>query len=302
MLTEPSDAAGALVDPRGNAEAERDDVVVEQLADRRVERRRAAPPRSRAASASRGGAATRPSRSTRPARIFVPPRSTPITRVRSCAADNLTRRMPGQEKPYRVYRGGTPERKGAAPGATGRATRGARQARGRHVVPRAGPGQAAEALVAGPADRPRDRAAPRCVHRRLGASPATSPLRSGVETREQATAGADRGGADPSGLAASCSSPTNILLLGTDHSNWPGHERQRSDSIMLDPHRPVAHRIAYLSIPRDLRVPDPRRRRHEDQRRDAGGRAAARDQDDLRRTPDCRSTTSSSSTSPQFET
>jgi LCP family protein required for cell wall assembly len=51
------------------------------------------------------------------------------------------------------------------------------------------------------------------------------------------------------------STPTNILLLGTDHANQPGHEGQRSDSIMLIRTDPSRHRVAYLSIPRDLRVP-----------------------------------------------
>jgi len=54
------------------------------------------------------------------------------------------------------------------------------------------------------------------------------------------------------------STPTDILLLGTDHANQAGHESaQRSDSIMLLRTDPSRHRISYLSIPRDLRVPIP---------------------------------------------
>ena len=51
------------------------------------------------------------------------------------------------------------------------------------------------------------------------------------------------------------STPTNILMLGSDHANQPGHEGQRSDSIMVIRTDPSRHRIVYLSIPRDLRVP-----------------------------------------------
>jgi LCP family protein required for cell wall assembly len=54
------------------------------------------------------------------------------------------------------------------------------------------------------------------------------------------------------------STPTDILLLGTDHAAQAGHESaQRSDSIMLLRTDPSRHRISYLSIPRDLRVPIP---------------------------------------------
>jgi LCP family protein required for cell wall assembly len=51
-------------------------------------------------------------------------------------------------------------------------------------------------------------------------------------------------------------SPTNILLLGTDHSNiQPGRSTdEHSDSMMLVRTDPGRHRITYLSIPRDLAV------------------------------------------------
>jgi anionic cell wall polymer biosynthesis LytR-Cps2A-Psr (LCP) family protein len=73
----------------------------------------------------------------------------------------------------------------------------------------------------------------------------------------------DANGRLPSGAAEALdhqdslilSTPTDILLLGTDHANQPGHEGQRSDSIMLIRTDPSRHRVAYLSIPRDLRVP-----------------------------------------------
>jgi len=53
---------------------------------------------------------------------------------------------------------------------------------------------------------------------------------------------------------------TNILLIGTDHSNngQPGRSSdQHSDSMMLLHTDPSRHRLVYLSIPRDLRVTIP---------------------------------------------
>ena len=54
------------------------------------------------------------------------------------------------------------------------------------------------------------------------------------------------------------SKPTTILLLGTDHAA-ARHARsaRRSDSIMLVRTDPTHTRLAYLSIPRDLRVTSP---------------------------------------------
>ena len=53
---------------------------------------------------------------------------------------------------------------------------------------------------------------------------------------------------------------TNILLLGTDHSNNGQQGRssdEHSDSMMLLHTDPSRHRLVYLSIPRDLRVTIP---------------------------------------------
>ncbi|HEY2074243.1 MAG TPA: LCP family protein, partial [Gaiellaceae bacterium] len=53
------------------------------------------------------------------------------------------------------------------------------------------------------------------------------------------------------------SSPTNILLLGTDHANNGQAGRnsdEHSDSMMLLRTDPGRHRITYLAIPRDLGV------------------------------------------------
>ena len=56
------------------------------------------------------------------------------------------------------------------------------------------------------------------------------------------------------------STPTNILLLGTDHSTNGQAGRaadQHSDSMMLLRTDPGRHRLIYLSIPRDLRAAIP---------------------------------------------
>jgi polyisoprenyl-teichoic acid--peptidoglycan teichoic acid transferase len=51
---------------------------------------------------------------------------------------------------------------------------------------------------------------------------------------------------------------TNILLLGTDHQNSDQRVNDfHSDSIMVLRTDPSKHRLVYLSIPRDLRVPIP---------------------------------------------
>jgi LCP family protein required for cell wall assembly len=51
------------------------------------------------------------------------------------------------------------------------------------------------------------------------------------------------------------STPTTILLLGTDHANRTDRRTaRRSDSIMLVRTDPEHGRLAYLSIPRDLRT------------------------------------------------
>jgi len=54
------------------------------------------------------------------------------------------------------------------------------------------------------------------------------------------------------------SNPSDILLLGTDHLNNDQRVSDfHSDSIMLLRTDPSRHRLAYLSIPRDLRVAIP---------------------------------------------
>src|SRR3990170_115173 len=57
---------------------------------------------------------------------------------------------------------------------------------------------------------------------------------------------------------ALASKPSLILLLGTDGDRTPARiDARRSDSILLVRTDPGRHRLAYLSIPRDLRVDIP---------------------------------------------
>jgi LCP family protein required for cell wall assembly len=54
------------------------------------------------------------------------------------------------------------------------------------------------------------------------------------------------------------SEPTTVLVIGTDGGRAPGRgDANRSDSMMLVHFDPETHRIAYLSIPRDLQVEIP---------------------------------------------
>jgi polyisoprenyl-teichoic acid--peptidoglycan teichoic acid transferase len=152
------------------------------------------------------------------------------------------------EKPYRVYRGGRV--KGQVP-----LTRRAEDGRRRGPVP-----------VPKPAARP---PAPRRANwwRRVGIAigviavllivwlvASYFALSSGVQDANKRLGPAALVPQD--GLLLS--HPTTILLVGTDHG--PGKARagaNRSDSIMLVRTDPSRHRLAYLSIPRDLRVDVP---------------------------------------------
>jgi LCP family protein required for cell wall assembly len=54
------------------------------------------------------------------------------------------------------------------------------------------------------------------------------------------------------------SEPTTVLVIGTDGGRAPGRrDANRSDSLLLLRFDPETHRVAYLSIPRDLRVEIP---------------------------------------------
>jgi LCP family protein required for cell wall assembly len=83
-------------------------------------------------------------------------------------------------------------------------------------------------------------------------------FRSGVEDANARLDGEARAALSPQdGLLLT--TPTTILLLGTDHSRTIEERAsaRRSDSIMLVRTDPDRGRLAYLSIPRDLRVDVP---------------------------------------------
>ena len=95
--------------------------------------------------------------------------------------------------------------------------------------------------------------------RSSGRSPATSSFRQRRRRREQTARPAGARPRSPSRTGCSSRHPTTILLLGTDHGEHrPGGPATstptRSCSLHTDP---CSHRLAYLSIPRDLLVPIP---------------------------------------------
>jgi LCP family protein required for cell wall assembly len=160
--------------------------------------------------------------------------------------------MPEQEKPYRLYRGGRVKGKVPAPPRPKRAGRRSEDG-GRYAGP-------------GPVTRSRRRR----WSRRIGIGALVVLLllvvwgiasylsfKGGVE---QANKRLDKSSRallkDQSGLLLS--HPTSVLLFGIDHSQIGGRDSYRhSDSIMLVHTDPKRHRIAFLSIPRDLLVDVP---------------------------------------------
>ena len=241
--------------------------------------------RAPAASSSRDGARRVPSRSTRPARIFVPPRSTPITRVLMRGgypnSPHARRRQAVPRLPRRP-----PERKVPLQTRSGRAS--ARASRDDGSAYRGPARSSSERVVARPADRHRSSAAPaagrRLGRRRLPLAP--QRRREG----EQASARRNRRGADTSGLAAPVHADEHpparhrplelagarVAAFRLDHAH--------SHRSAASPHR----------VPLDPAGParaDRRRRRHEDQRarcrREGRGSRSRRSP----RTRACRSTT-----------
>jgi LCP family protein required for cell wall assembly len=162
--------------------------------------------------------------------------------------------MPTEEKPYRVYRGG--RAKGRVP-----LERRRQQTR---------PERDGRAPQQPRVRRPRRRWSWR---RRIGlvllallvlfviwAVAGYLSFRSGVSKAnarmEKESPGIDRVLSTQSGLLLS--KPTSILLLGRDHANTDQRVGlNHSDSIMILHTDPSRHRLVYLSIPRDLRVPIP---------------------------------------------
>jgi len=159
--------------------------------------------------------------------------------------------MPGEEKPYRVYRGG--RQKGKVP----------LQTRPGRSAARAKRGDGSDYRGPGPIKERKKWSRGRRIGIVLGALllllvvwavASYFAFRSGVTAaNKRLPAGAAEALDHQDSLILS--TPTNILILGTDHANQPGHETQHSDSIMLIRTDPSRHRVAYLSIPRDLRVP-----------------------------------------------
>ncbi len=150
--------------------------------------------------------------------------------------------MPGEEKPYRVYRAG----------------------RRRPRLPsRARPSPQRRRLGLPPPAVPRPRSPRRLLLRWLGIAVAGLVLwlaawglagyfafREGVARANDRLPDAVRREVT-GGDGLPLTSPTTILLLGTD--TGPGRRSLRhSDSIMLVRTDPGRHRVAYLSIPRDL--------------------------------------------------
>jgi polyisoprenyl-teichoic acid--peptidoglycan teichoic acid transferase len=162
--------------------------------------------------------------------------------------------MPRGDKPYRVYRGGrvkgkvpTLPRPGrGSPGSNGRARlpHGARitQPRKRRFGWGARIGLALGLLV---------------IPLVVWAIASYLAVRSGVSEANERLDRPTRAALTPQdGLLLSKS--TTILLLGTDHANRADRaSARRSDSIMLVRTDPGRGRLAFLSIPRDLRVDVP---------------------------------------------
>src|SRR6266513_6003993 len=168
------------------------------------------------------------------------------------AAGYPTSSMAGVEKPYRVYRGG----------------------RAKGKVPLDRPDRSVQRNGRPPAQpkvrRPRRRWS---WPKRIGvillvlvvlfvvwAVVGFLSFRSGVQTankRLEKTAPTVAATLSP-GNGSVLGHPTTILMLGTDHMNTDQRVNDfHSDSIMLLRTDPGEHRLAYLSVPRDLRVAIP---------------------------------------------
>jgi LCP family protein required for cell wall assembly len=163
--------------------------------------------------------------------------------------------MPGEDKPYRVYRGG--RQKGKVPLQTRPARARARAQDGDGAPRYRGPGPARPER--GPSWRRRISIAliVLVVLFLLWAVGSYLSVQSGVHAaNKRLPAGSTEALTHQNSLILS--SPTDILVLGSDHAQQTGHESDNhSDSIMLIRLDPSRHKVSYLSIPRDLRVPIP---------------------------------------------
>src|SRR5947207_6918660 len=196
---------------------------------------------------------TVPSRPTIPVRIFVPPRSTPMTRESSNRAGYPKPSMAGVEKPYRVYRGGRV--KGRVPLERPSARPPARDGRG--------------------PERPKIRRPRRRWSWKRRIVVGVAALLVLLVIWSIAGLLTFRGGVTDANKRLDRMAPnarsalthqnggilghsTTILLLGTDHMNNDQRVYDfHSDSVMLLRTDPSKHRLAYLSIPRDRPVEMP---------------------------------------------
>lgn len=154
--------------------------------------------------------------------------------------------MPEQEKPYRVYRGG--------------------RAKGRVPLQRQTSPKQAAGNAGGPARTARERHWGRRITLTLAVLLLLAVawlVASYLSFARGISSANDRVPKSVSALLTAqdgmlSSTPTTILVLGTDGSTTGGRQgANRSDSIMLMRTDPRKHRISYLSIPRDLRVEIP---------------------------------------------
>ena len=180
-----------------------------------------------------------------------------MTRSPAMARGTIAPRMAAGDKPYRVYKGGRAKGKVPLPSRPGldEAPPGRKDGDGRERAP--GPGRPPRRGSAGSAWLLLGLGVLLILLRRSGASRATS--RSAAASRRR-TGGSRsrRRPRSPKQGGLLLSQPTTILLLGTDHNDTSARAGDRhSDSIMLVRTDPGKHRIAYLSIPRDLRVEIP---------------------------------------------
>src|SRR5438270_9579930 len=221
---------------------------------------------------------TVPSRSTTPARIFVPPRSTPITRWGATGRgyDTPPDGARREAVPRLPRRSGA--RGGAAPHEAGPARRHRRRGRPQPLPRPLEAGPRAQALGLGPPDRRRPGGARRPPRRLVGRRlPLVLPRR---ERREQARPPGDEGGARlserPPALTrdrhpAARHRPLELEraserpALGLDHAR-PHRPEPPPDRLPLDPARPARA--------------DSRPRRQQDQCRLPDRRARARHPDD----------------------
>ena len=236
---------GAPIDIERNAVPDRSNAVREKVVDDTVDRRQhllLGPARRRDLdrASDRTVARDNACENLRPAEVH-----SNHAIVRHSAA-TISARMPEQEKPYRVYRGG--RAKGRVPlqrptdqkPANSGAERAPRKPRRLRLGRRLALAVVLVFLLGGAW----------LVASYLSFSKGISDANARVPAPVVAEL------APQDGLLISM--PTTILVLGTDGGTEPGRgDANRSDSIMLIRTDPRRHRLAFLSIPRDLRVEIP---------------------------------------------